>query len=73
MSISQRLRKEIAEYKDSRNALCVKTGLEPASISRFMAGQRGLNTASVDALCEELGLVLVRRPGGRRKVKESRK
>lgn len=58
MSISEQLRKEIAAYEFSRNALCAKTGLDPASLSRFMAGERGLNTSSVDALCKELGLML---------------
>lgn len=61
--VSDRLKLAIEESPLSRNQICLAAGIEPAAMSRFMAGTVGLNTTSVDALCKFLELRLVDRKG----------
>ncbi len=59
-TISEQLRWHILRSGESTYALEKATGVSNASVGRFLRGERGLNTASVDALCAHLGLKLAR-------------
>lgn len=52
------LKQAIERDGRSLNALARDAGIAPILLSRFVRGIRGLNTATVDALCEVLGLQL---------------
>lgn len=65
MGIVKDLRGAIERDGRSINALARDAGLSPIQLSRFIRGERGLNTPAVDALCEALELEL--RPKRRRK------
>lgn len=55
-TFSDRVRDAIDRDQRSRNAICLAAGIEPAAMSRFMAGTVGLSTASLDRLLPVLGL-----------------
>ena len=57
--ISQQLREAIDASGMSRYRICKELGLPESTMSRFMAGQRGLALTTVDRLGELLGLRLV--------------
>jgi len=67
VSITRELREAIERDGRSINALARTTGLSPIQVSRFIRGERGLNTPAVDALCEALGLELRPRRNRRQK------
>jgi transcriptional regulator with XRE-family HTH domain len=50
------LRRAILESGLSRYAISVRSGVDQATLSRFMAGKSGLNLESVDKLVDVLGL-----------------
>jgi transcriptional regulator with XRE-family HTH domain len=56
------LRRAIAESGLSRYAVSVRSGVDQAALSRFMAGKRGLSLDSVDKLVDVLGLEVRTRP-----------
>jgi len=53
---SSLLRRAILESGLTRYAISVKSGVNQAALSRFVAGKRSLNLESVDKLVEVLGL-----------------
>jgi len=66
--LSDQLRRIIAESGLSRYELARRSGVEQSALSRFVNGQRGLTTESLDRLAEALGLELtVKRPARKRK------
>ena len=60
------LRRAILESGLSRYAVSVRSGVDQAVLSRFIAGKSGLSLESVDKLVDALGLEV----GTRRKRKD---
>lgn len=58
--ISEQVRQAIAESGASLRELSRKTDLYPSQLSRFMRGERGLTTGSLDRLAAYLGLKLTK-------------
>ena len=58
--ISEKLRAAAAEAESSR-ALALAAGIDPASLRRFVNGERSLRLDKADRLAEALGFELVRR------------
>ena len=59
------LRRAIIESGLSRYAVSVRSGVDQATLSRFIAGKRGLNLDSIDKLVDVLDLEV--RPRRKRK------
>ena len=57
MTVSEVLRRTI-ESRGSAYAAARAAGIDPSMLTRFLNGERGLSTASFDAVCEALGLEL---------------
>jgi transcriptional regulator with XRE-family HTH domain len=55
-AFSSKLRRAILESGLSRYAISVKSGVDQAALSRFLAGKRSLSLDSVDKLVDVLGL-----------------
>ena len=55
---TEQLRRAINESGMSRYALWKATGVAQSTLSKFMAGQRGLSLESIDKLVDVLGLTL---------------
>jgi hypothetical protein len=53
---SESLRRAIRECGMTRYAISVRTGIDQATLSRFMKGERGLSLSAIDKLVEALGL-----------------
>ena len=66
-TVSEILRKTIRNSGESQRGICRATGLDPAALCRFMSGQTGLTTTSVDKLAAYFGLELVKKRRTRRK------
>jgi hypothetical protein len=66
-AFSDRIRDAVDQDQRSRNAICQAAGIDPAAMSRFMAGTVGLSTTSLDRLLPVLGLEL--KPIARRKTR----
>lgn len=56
--LSAQIRTAIDGSGLSRRRICAEIGLDEASMSKFMAGQRGLSMPVLDRLGQHLGLVL---------------
>lgn len=65
-TITEQLKSAIAESGKTRYRIAQESGLSEAALSRFVNGERGLTTASLDALADVLGLELVKRKPTRR-------
>ena len=61
LPVTQQLRRIVNRAGVSRYKICQAAGVDPAALSRFMAGKTGLTMVSLDALAEVLGLELVAR------------
>jgi transcriptional regulator with XRE-family HTH domain len=55
---SEQLKRAIRESALSRYALSQATGVDQGTLSKFLAGQRGLSLDSVDKLVDALGMTL---------------
>jgi transcriptional regulator with XRE-family HTH domain len=66
--ISDQLREVIAARGLSGYAVATAAGLNPAIISRWIGGERGLSSESLDAVAEALGVRLVEGRGGLRRI-----
>jgi hypothetical protein len=53
---SDRLRRAVRESGVSRYSISVRTGIAQSTLSKFVAGTRGLGLDSIDKLMDELGL-----------------
>ncbi len=58
IKISDQIRKAIRQCSMSRYAIWKATGIDQATLSRFMSGERGLSMEAMDKLAEFLGLEL---------------
>ena len=65
--ISERLKRAIRESGMSRYAISQASGVDQATLSKFMSGQRGLTLDSVDKLAGVLGLEIRLIAKGKRK------
>lgn len=54
--LSDQIRRAVVESGRSRNAICVEINLDPAVMSRFVAGKSFLSQRSMDRLGDALGL-----------------
>ena len=62
LSLSDQVRRAIDTAGVSRYRICMETGIDQSSMSRFMNGQTGLTTTALDALAEFLDLHLAAGP-----------
>lgn len=62
---TDQLRRAILECGQSRYAICQRTGVAESILSRFVRGERGLSSDSIDPLMQFLGLKI--RPRRKRK------
>ena len=67
--LTDQLRRAIETADKSRYALAQETGIDQATLSRFMHGKGGLSMDGWNLLAEALGLELVRRQPRKRKVR----
>ena len=56
--MSDQIRTAVESCGLTRYAICKQTGIQPAALSRFMAGT-GITTSTLDKLAEFLGLEVV--------------
>jgi transcriptional regulator with XRE-family HTH domain len=61
-SLSDQLRRAVRYSGHSQYQIAKEAGIDKAALSRFMAGQRGLTTPSLDRLTEYLGMQLCPAP-----------
>jgi transcriptional regulator with XRE-family HTH domain len=57
-TISDQLRSVIASRRLTAYAIAQEAGIAPSTLSRFLAGERGLTTQTLDVVCDALGLEL---------------
>jgi transcriptional regulator with XRE-family HTH domain len=69
--VSEQVRRAIRKCGVTRYAIAKATGIDQATLSRFMSGQRGLPMKTLDVLGEFLGLRIVM--GGRSEAARRRK
>jgi transcriptional regulator with XRE-family HTH domain len=60
-TFSERLRRAILDSGMSRYEIAQRSGVDQATLSRFVRGQSGISIKAVDALVETLGLELTAR------------
>ena len=58
-SVTDQLRRAIAESELSRYEIARQSGIQQSALSRFLAGERGLWTVTLDRLFPVLGLTIV--------------
>jgi plasmid maintenance system antidote protein VapI len=58
MKPSNALRQKILNSEQSRYAIAKSTGLQQATLSRFVNGRTGISSDAVDSLAEYFGLEL---------------
>lgn len=61
---SGQLRQAIRDCGITRYAISVRTGIDQATLSKFMKGERGLSLSAIDKLMDALGLEI--KPGKRK-------
>ena len=59
--MSEVIRQAVNKSEHSRYAICMATGIEQSSLSRFMDGRTSLRLDRADKLAAYLGLVLVKK------------
>ena len=59
LQFSDQLRQAVDQSGLSRYEICKRAGLDQSVMHRFMHGTSGLSVATIDAICETLGLRLV--------------
>ena len=59
ISLGDQIRQAVKDAPTSRNALCKAAGIDPGSLSRFMAGTVGLSLPTLNALADVLCLRVV--------------
>jgi transcriptional regulator with XRE-family HTH domain len=58
-SLTDQIRDAVRESKLSRYRICQETGIDKASMSKFVNGERGLSLASLDKLAALLELRVI--------------
>ena len=66
LALSEQLRQAIVACGLSRYRISQLTGIDQATLSKFMSGDRGLSFNAIDRLGEALDLWLVAKPSARR-------
>jgi len=66
LTFTDQVRKAVLESGLSRYELWKRTGIDQATLCRFVHGQGGLSTKGFDKLAEVLGLQVVVRKRGRK-------
>lgn len=56
MPLTEQIRQAVKAAPMSRNELCRRAGIDPASLSRFMAGTVLLRATNLDAVADVLGI-----------------
>jgi hypothetical protein len=59
VKLSDQIRNAVATSGQTRYAISKATGISQATLSRFMAGERGLTMKALDVLADHLGLIIV--------------
>lgn len=59
IKLTDQVRQELADCGETRYRICKNTGLDPATLCRFLSGERGLSMEALDTLAEYLGLSIV--------------
>jgi len=67
MKLTDALRQAIRQSGQSQDTICKATGIDNASLSRFLRGKTGLLQSALDRLVEYLDLELVPRKKRRRR------
>jgi transcriptional regulator with XRE-family HTH domain len=62
-TLSNQVRKAVNASGRSRYRVCQDLGIDQATLSRFMSGERGLTLKVLDRLTEYLGMTLRDRAG----------
>jgi len=65
--LSDQLRRAIADCGQTRYAISKATGIAESTLSRFMAGERGLPMKTLDRLADYLDLDIIAGKSRRRK------
>lgn len=66
--LTDQVRQAIEECGETRYAICKATGLDNATLCRFISGERGLSMNALDTVAEYLDLHIVsKRPKAKRK------
>lgn len=55
---ARRLRQLVKKYPDTQAQLCRKAGIEPSTLTRFMAKERDIMLSTAERLCRALGVEL---------------
>ena len=63
LSLSEQIRRAIESSSQSHYRICKEAGVDKATLSRFMTGERGLTSQSMDRLADYLGLELCEQNG----------
>jgi transcriptional regulator with XRE-family HTH domain len=69
-ALTDQLREYITDSGRNLKELGEESGVDASQLSRFMRGERGLTTDSLDKLCDTLGLRLVRERKPRKREEE---
>lgn len=69
--LSEQLREAIVKAKATRYEISKATGVDQASLSKFVLGQRGISVEAMDAVGLYLGLSITSRPKKRSTKKEA--
>jgi hypothetical protein len=69
--LSEQLREAIVKAKATRYEISKATGVDQASLSKFVLGQRGISVEAMDAVGLYLGLSITSRPKKRSTKKET--
>jgi transcriptional regulator with XRE-family HTH domain len=62
--LSDELREAVEQSGLSRYSICQQTGIDQGTMSKFMAGARGLSIESIDTLADLLGLHICKPDAG---------
>ena len=68
IKLSEQVREAINGCGETRYQICKATGLDNATLCRFVSGERGLSMTALDTLAEYLELdIISRRKGAKQK------
>lgn len=59
VKLSDQVRQAIQDCGETHSQICRATGLDNATLCRFMSGERGLSTTALDTIAEYLELSIV--------------
>lgn len=65
-NLTEQLRRHVGHCGTSQRSVAIAAGIDPATLSRFMTGQRGLSMEALDALGQYFNLELVVRKPDRK-------